>query len=477
MARVDATGIHTRSLAEYRSLLEDRFRESLGADLDLAPETPQGQIIGIVALALTEADEAVVQTGQALDVVTAIGVQLDDLGSLLQIARDPATRSTATITVTGTVGTQIPAGSRVQNEAGAVFETTAAAVIATGGTDIAVRALETGPVAAAAGSLTEIVTLVPGWETSTNASPAEPGRAVQSDADYRQIYRSRTALRAAGPADGLRAALIDAGARDVRVVENATSGRVTTQGFPVEPHSVIAVVEGGSDTDLVEAITRHAGMGVGLMTARYGGAHSTLTALQAITNGSIVVGGETFSGINLSGAANLAAVATTITTALHTSTTDRIDRTHVTYPTPPATGAGFRLSFPWAESGPLTVADSALATALGLTDALATPSPGPFVRPRIRDLVVTAAVTVSARFPSDGLARLRARAGTVVLLLGIGDQARVNDLVVALDGLVGTTITSLTVTDGGTTVDSAVVPLEGKYRLPASGLNITLTTA
>ena len=63
MIRVDGTGVQAddfeTNLAELRELLQAAF----GADLSLAPQTPQGQIAGIQAAALAEIGEAMYPWG------------------------------------------------------------------------------------------------------------------------------------------------------------------------------------------------------------------------------------------------------------------------------------------------------------------------------------------------------------------------------------------------------------------------------
>ena len=77
----------------YRAQLEAAFKSALGADLSVDPTTPQGQIIGILALTLAQQDEAILQSIQGLNLYSAAGYQLDSLGSLLDIARVPARHS------------------------------------------------------------------------------------------------------------------------------------------------------------------------------------------------------------------------------------------------------------------------------------------------------------------------------------------------------------------------------------------------
>ena len=87
MARVTAQGIEPTTLQGYIEALEAAFRSALGSDLDLAPETPQSQLIGTLALTLAEAEEALVAVANGMSRSRALGVQLDDLGSLLGILR------------------------------------------------------------------------------------------------------------------------------------------------------------------------------------------------------------------------------------------------------------------------------------------------------------------------------------------------------------------------------------------------------
>ena len=110
MATITSTGIVGRSLADYRTLLENDFKSHFGSDLDVAPETVQGGLIAIMATSLTELDEAVVADANASGIDTASGSQLDDLGTILGVERQSATRSTVTLTLTGVSGTVVAKG-------------------------------------------------------------------------------------------------------------------------------------------------------------------------------------------------------------------------------------------------------------------------------------------------------------------------------------------------------------------------------
>ena len=208
MIVVDDKGVRASSLAANLQDVQARFRATFGEDLSLSPQTPQAQIAGILAFLLTEVGEAIVEDGMNSDVEHAGGTVLDQLMGLLDVRRIVATYSRVTATLTGVAGTGVPAGSRAKTTDGDVFQTLQAVVLSPSGVTVEMRAVEEGPVEAAAGALTQIVTVVAGWETITNANPAVLGVARQSDASARQQYVIRTAHSSIGPMTCPRSGLV-----------------------------------------------------------------------------------------------------------------------------------------------------------------------------------------------------------------------------------------------------------------------------
>ena len=262
--------------AGYRQRFEQRMRDRYGRDVDLTPESPLGGLTGIMALSGAELDEVGIEQANALSLLHARGRQLDDLISFVRMRRQGATRSTVTATLAGVAGTVIPARSRVKAVAGAEFRTIQVAVIAASGSvSVAMEAVEVGPVPAAAGALTQIVTLVTGWETATNPADAILGRLEETDRITLARQGVLTMRLAAGPIDAVRAALLEAGTTAERVKENNTSAAVTVQSFDLPAHSLMAIVRGGEDADIALAIKRSKGIGV----VTFGGAGASLVTL------------------------------------------------------------------------------------------------------------------------------------------------------------------------------------------------------
>lgn len=473
LLQVDAAGVRAASLAEIREDLNERQREAFGSDLALSPQVPQSQWSGIAASALSEILEAVVRIavyGSSVD--DARWTWLDQLGSLLGIERITATRSRVTATLTGVGGTGVPAGSRARTPDGDVFESVEAVSLTADGVRVEFRALETGPVIAPAGQLNRIVTVIAGWETVTNAEDAVPGRDRQGDADYRAAMLARTARGSVGTVSSLESALAEARAGRTRVVENNADATATVQGWPVGAHSVLVVAEGGLDADIRRAIENHRGMGVGTMTAIVGAPPNT-GALNGIANRRFDQRPPlTWAGVQLTAAfgpnmnASVEDLARQLNGLLGAAATEA-----VILPLDGRLVAVFR----WSPTADPVFGGGDSETALGLAPAVATGSPGPFVRSRFRDLDVSLDVARQPGFPADGLDRIRTAIGGVVDGYGVGEQLWAPDIQRVAEGVPGTRVTNLTVQYDSAAVSGLEVPLDVVWRLPATNLTISVT--
>ena len=246
MATISRTGIVGRDLEGYTTLLQERFRDALGQDIALEPETPQGQMIGVLALTFAEMDELLLSVANGTSVNNASGFQLDNLGSLLSIARRLGVRSQVDGTLGGQAGTLIPAGATARASTGGVlFESIADATLdASGAATATFRAIQDGVNMVAIGELTEIVSLIPGWDTITNAAAAVSGSLPETDSEYRNRLLTTTAVNSTGSVEAIRAALLNLpGIAKVRIDENETSATDNLQGISLPAHSIHAIIQ------------------------------------------------------------------------------------------------------------------------------------------------------------------------------------------------------------------------------------------
>lgn len=86
--QVDDNGISVKSYREVRTALAERMQAIFGASLDLSPSSPDGQLLDLFCYAYNDAAQAI-QGGYAeLDVNSASGTFLDNIGTIMGVPRN-----------------------------------------------------------------------------------------------------------------------------------------------------------------------------------------------------------------------------------------------------------------------------------------------------------------------------------------------------------------------------------------------------
>jgi len=200
--KYDGTGTVMLRAAEVTENIQEALIASpeWGDAAQLEADKGLAQLVQPFAHELGLAYEALGNTIDARRRVAAEGVQLDNLGEVIGVPREPATYSTVTLTLTGEAFKVIGAGSRSRiPETTVYWELIDEVTIPGGGSiDAAARCTELGAFEAIAGGITEIVDTVPGWDGVTNAAAATAGDEIESDSAYRR--RQKFSLSAGGTA-------------------------------------------------------------------------------------------------------------------------------------------------------------------------------------------------------------------------------------------------------------------------------------
>ncbi len=254
MTQLTAQGFTRTRLDERLSQLQDAMRAIFGPNINLDPDTMDGQTLGIFAESTSNIDQLAEDVYHSFNPQSATGVALSRLVQLNGIRRIEGTYSTVTLRCVGSQGTVIPAGSLVKSTAtNATFETTEEAIIsASGEIDIAARSAVKGAVLAPAGTLTKIDTPIFGWQTVTNLLDAAPGRNEETDEQLRLRRRASTSTAGQSIVDAMYGALTNIPeVRQAKVYENDQDA-VDANGLP--PHSIYCIVEGGADADILDTI-------------------------------------------------------------------------------------------------------------------------------------------------------------------------------------------------------------------------------
>ncbi|HFZ0906532.1 TPA: baseplate J/gp47 family protein [Klebsiella pneumoniae] len=274
-ATVTAEGI---SAPDYQTVLDTitgYFQQIYGSDAYLDPDSKDGQMVALVALAIHDANNTAISVYRSFSPATALGDALTSNVKINGITRRAATNSTVDLLLTGTVGTTITNGS-VRDTNSVIWNLPATVVIGTDGTVVATATCaSSGAVAAVAGSVNGINTPTRGWASVTNPLAATVGIAAETDAELRVRQSQSVALASLTPFDAVDGAIANVeGVTRHKLFENDTE---TTDANGLPAHSISAIVEGGDATEIANTIRSTKGQGVStygttavIVTDKYG---------------------------------------------------------------------------------------------------------------------------------------------------------------------------------------------------------------
>ncbi|QIJ48865.1 baseplate J/gp47 family protein [Raoultella ornithinolytica] len=274
-ATVTAEGI---SAPDYQTVLDTitgYFQQIYGNDAYLEPDSKDGQLVALVALAIHDANNTAISVYRSFSPATALGDALTSNVKINGITRRAATNSTVDLLLAGTVGTTITNGS-VRDTNSVIWNLPATVVIGTDGTVVATATCaNSGAVAAVAGSVNGINTPTRGWASVTNPLAATVGIAAETDAELRVRQSQSVALASLTPFDAVDGAIANVeGVTRHKLFENDTE---TTDANGLPAHSISAIVEGGDATEIANTIRSTKGQGVStygttavIVTDKYG---------------------------------------------------------------------------------------------------------------------------------------------------------------------------------------------------------------
>ena len=261
---VTAQGLIVPDTSSTLTTVQGFWTTAFGANLVVAPSTPQGVIISteVTSLNATINNNAVVSN--QINPNYAGGVFLDAILALTGTQRVSQTQTTvAGVTVTGVSGTTIPQGSQAQTAAGDLFATTSTVVIPSGGsTTVNFASVAYGVIPCAISALDTIVTGVLGWETVNNTVAGVTGMTTQSDQQARAFRNNTLAFQGISLAEAITSALYaTTGVTSLFFQENTAATTATLNGITMVAHSIYACVEGGTNNAVAAALLENKSSG------------------------------------------------------------------------------------------------------------------------------------------------------------------------------------------------------------------------
>lgn len=269
---IDASGITAPAYPDILASLQASYRAVYGQDVYLEPDSQDGQLLAIFALAISDTNAATIAAYNAFSPSTAVGAGLSTVVKINGIAREIASNSAADILIIGQPGTVIQSGAVTDSGSGIKWDLPLSVVIPVSGQIVATATAETiGAVQAVPNSLTVIATPTLGWQTCINPAAATVGAPVERDAALRIRQTTSTALPSSTVIDGMTGAVLAVpGVARMAVYENETNV-VDANGLP--GHSIAVVADGGDAQAIATAILLKKTMG----TATFGTTVKTVT--------------------------------------------------------------------------------------------------------------------------------------------------------------------------------------------------------
>jgi uncharacterized phage protein gp47/JayE len=259
------TGFNKKTLSDLTTSMDSKAKGEFGDGVKLSNRSLVGKTIGIVKGELADLWSLAESVYNAFYPGTASGEALDRAISLTGTVREGSSNTKVTCQCVGDGGTIIQAGKIVQNPTTRerYLLTESVTIPAGGSVDSTFEAEESGEIYALAGSVTEIVTPVAGWTSVSNAADQTVlGAPIESDPEVRERRQDEINTSGGGTPEGIRAYLLDQdnipGIEDAYVFENDTFAEV--DGRP--PKSMEAVIAGGDDDDIANALWQCKGGGI-----------------------------------------------------------------------------------------------------------------------------------------------------------------------------------------------------------------------
>ena len=258
---INELGITSPTFEDILRSWQASMRAIYGSDLTLDPDTQDGQWLAVLSQAYYDFNQALITGYFSFSPSFAVGVGLSSLVRINGLERHTATNSTAILRIVGQVGTTITNGA-VNDQGGNTWLLPATVTIPMAGEImVTATAQNAGAITAPAGTITNMLTQNPGWQSVSNPLPAVPGQPVETDAQLRARQRVSTSLPAITPREAIEAAVWNLpGVTRAWVYENDTDWYDSDW---LAPHSIAVVVEGGDINQIARAIALKKNPGTG----------------------------------------------------------------------------------------------------------------------------------------------------------------------------------------------------------------------
>jgi uncharacterized phage protein gp47/JayE len=277
---LSASGLQIQTQPDIVATLTVGYTSIYGADISLQPNTPDGQMMNIFSTALEDNLELLQSVYNMFNLINAYGVQLDNIAQLLGIQRQAGSYTQAQVTITVSQALTLPGQDvlianpgatvfTVADQAGNQFQLVTSYTFGSAGTQtLTFAAVDIGQILTSPDTITAILTPLLGVTSVNNPSTANDviGTIEESDSSFRVRMAQSFQIAATGPADSMRAQLMNLpGILDAFVAENDTGGII--DGVPANGIWVIVNNATATPAQIAQIIYAKKGMGCAQKTS------------------------------------------------------------------------------------------------------------------------------------------------------------------------------------------------------------------
>lgn len=263
---IDLYGIQTKTLPDIIASLTTAFQTIYGADVNLASNSPDGQLLNQIALMCLDHANLVTQDYSSKDPDQAVGVALDGVSQLCGLTRRGGTYTVVNVVVTvdravNLTGIGSTSPFTISDATGNLFQLISNASLTTGANTLAFQAVNIGDVQISLNTLITITTPILGVLSVNNpAAPTTQGVDQETDAAFRLRRQAAVALPAGSALDGLIGGLQTVTGLTQAVVRENTGASTDGDGIP--GHGIWVITDGGATLDIANMIYKYRPLGV-----------------------------------------------------------------------------------------------------------------------------------------------------------------------------------------------------------------------
>ena len=238
---------------------------AFGGNLNQALSTPQGQLATSWSAVIDEVNANFLFLTNQFDPAYNSGRYQDAIARIYFLERNPAQPTSVQATCLGAEGTVIPINAIALATDGNHYLCVDGGTIPSSGTiTLAFACQVPGPIPCPAGSLNQIVTTIPGWDSITNAEDGVLGNDVESRSAFETRRAASVALNSQGALNSILGAVLSVpNVLDCYVTENTQAIPATIGGVLLAAHSLYVAVVGGDENAIAEAIWSRKAPGCG----------------------------------------------------------------------------------------------------------------------------------------------------------------------------------------------------------------------